>query len=114
MLITMRLPDPRGPLGEALFRDLVTRTTLSGTTIERAGRRLATDAALTDEDLQLSLAACYELSYRGFDDVSDDWEWDPRWSVCAAGWSGGTSPRSASAWAPCRRPRSRSTVSWPR
>jgi len=76
MLMTMRLPDPRGPLGEALFGDLVTGTTLSGTTVERAGR-LATDGALSDEDLQLSLATCYELSYRGFDDVSEDWEWEP-------------------------------------
>ena len=33
--------------------------------------------ALTDEDLQLSLAVCYELHYRGFDGVSEDWEWDP-------------------------------------
>jgi hypothetical protein len=54
----MQLPEPRGPLGEALGHDLATR-------------------ALTDEDLQLSLAVCYELHYRGFDGVDDDWEWDP-------------------------------------
>jgi len=28
-------------------------------------------------DLQLALAACYELHYRGFADVDDWWEWDP-------------------------------------
>ena len=34
-------------------------------------------AALTDDDLQLSLAICYELHYRGFDGVDAGWEWDP-------------------------------------
>ena len=29
------------------------------------------------EDLQLALHVCYELHYRGFAGVSDDWEWDP-------------------------------------
>ena len=32
---------------------------------------------LADDDLQLALYVCYELHYRGFDDVSEDWEWDP-------------------------------------
>ena len=74
----MLLPEPRGPLSEGLGRDLATRTTLSASTIERADRVAAGRAgALTDEDLQLSLAICYELHYRGFDGVSDDWEWDP-------------------------------------
>jgi hypothetical protein len=74
----MHLPEPRGPLSEGLGRDLATRTTLSATTIERADRVAAGRAgALTDEDLQLSLAICYELHYRGFDGTSDDWEWDP-------------------------------------
>ncbi len=30
-----------------------------------------------DEDLQLALWCCYELHYRGFDDVDEDWEWHP-------------------------------------
>jgi hypothetical protein len=74
----MQLPEPRGPLGEALGHDLATRTTLSAATLECAARvsDLAT-CALTDEDLQLTLAVCYELHYRGFDGVDDDWEWDP-------------------------------------
>jgi hypothetical protein len=29
------------------------------------------------EDLQLALYCCYELHYRGFAGVADDWEWDP-------------------------------------
>ena len=73
----MRLPEPRGPLSEALFRDLAGGT-LSPATIEagaRAGNGHA--SALTDEDLQISLAVCYELHYRGFEGVSEDWEWDP-------------------------------------
>ncbi|MGY1804543.1 iron-containing redox enzyme family protein [Blastococcus sp. SYSU D00922] len=74
----MQLPEPRGPLSEALCRDLATRTSLSAATIERADRVAAAGAcALTDEDLQITLAVLYELHYRGFDGVSEDWEWDP-------------------------------------
>jgi hypothetical protein len=78
MVRPMHLPEPRGPLSEALGHDLATRTALSAATIEQAERVVADrPAALTDEDLQISLAICYELHYRGFDDVSDGWEWDP-------------------------------------
>src|SRR5687767_5998739 len=74
----MHLPEPRGPSSEALCRDLATRTVLSSTTIECAERVAAGGpCALTDEDLQVSLAVLYELHYRGFEGVSDDWEWDP-------------------------------------
>ncbi len=34
-------------------------------------------AAWEDEDLQLALWCCYELHYRGFEDVDEDWEWHP-------------------------------------
>jgi hypothetical protein len=78
MAVIMRLPEPRGPLSEALRHDLATRTSLSAVTLERADRASGIAAcALTDEDLQLGLAICYELHYRGFDDVPDRWEWDP-------------------------------------
>jgi hypothetical protein len=30
-----------------------------------------------DDDLQLALWCCYELHYRGFEDVDDGWEWHP-------------------------------------
>ncbi len=74
----MHLPEPRGPLSESLCSDLATRTSLSASTIERADRVAAGGAyALSDEDLQISLAILYELHYRGFDGVSEDWEWDP-------------------------------------
>ncbi|TFV45136.1 iron-containing redox enzyme family protein [Blastococcus sp. TF02A-35] len=74
----MRLPEPRGPLSDALASDLATRSSLSATTLDRAERvAAAPSGALTDDDLQLSLAIAYELHYRGFDGVSEDWEWDP-------------------------------------
>ena len=34
-------------------------------------------AAWQDEDFQLALWCCYELHYRGFEDVDDSWEWHP-------------------------------------
>ncbi len=74
----MHLPEPRGPLSDALRADLTSRRALSARTLECAER--ATDrvaGALTDDDLQISLAVCYELHYRGFDGVRDEWEWDP-------------------------------------
>ncbi|MCV2491812.1 iron-containing redox enzyme family protein [Geodermatophilus sp. YIM 151500] len=74
----MRLPEPRGPLSAALRADLATGTDLAATTPElaRSVAATATDPLL-DDDLQLSLAVCYELHYRGFDDVADEWEWSP-------------------------------------
>jgi hypothetical protein len=35
------------------------------------------DDPLADEDLQLALYVLYELHYRGFDEVDEDWEWEP-------------------------------------
>jgi hypothetical protein len=43
---------------------------------------LLPDVLLADEDLQVALWACYELHYRGFEDVEPGWEWEPsllRW-----------------------------------
>jgi hypothetical protein len=34
-------------------------------------------AAWEDDDLQLALWCCYELHYRGFDDVDEAWQWHP-------------------------------------
>jgi hypothetical protein len=33
---------------------------------------------LADDDLQLALYVCYELHYRSFAGVDEEWEWDPR------------------------------------
>ncbi|MGY1713997.1 iron-containing redox enzyme family protein [Geodermatophilus sp. SYSU D01106] len=73
----MRLPQPRGPLTAALRDDLLAGE-VSAATVELA-RRTAEESAdpLHDDDLQLALAVCYELHYRGFDDVDDALEWDP-------------------------------------
>jgi Iron-containing redox enzyme len=76
----MRLPEPRGPLSAALLTDLADGTTLRPATVASAGALLIPadpTAVLTDDDVQLSLAVCYELHYRGFDDVDEGWEWDP-------------------------------------
>ncbi|WP_448607839.1 iron-containing redox enzyme family protein [Geodermatophilus sp. URMC 60] len=73
----MRLPEPRGPLTTALCTDLSSGT-LAPATVELAARTaVAATDPLADEDLQLALAICYELHYRGFDGVGEDWEWDP-------------------------------------
>jgi heme oxygenase-like protein len=61
------LPPPRGPLSEALFAALR----------EPPHAVAGVGGAIDDEDLQLALYCCYELHYRGFDDVADEWEWEP-------------------------------------
>lgn len=67
-----RLPHGRGPMSDVIVGVL---------------RRDAPSTALSDvdvdehdpygDDLNLALHACYELHYRGFDGVDDEWEWDP-------------------------------------
>jgi hypothetical protein len=67
-----RLPNPRGPITDALFAAL--RRPPSGLQL------LTTPESthpLADEDLQLALYCCYELHYRGFSDVDERWEWAP-------------------------------------
>ena len=61
------LPQPRGPVSEALFAGL-----------GKPPHRLAgVSGAVDAEDLQLALYCCYELHYRGFDGVDEAWEWEP-------------------------------------
>lgn len=63
----MKLPAPRGRVSAAVIEALSGRApALPGT--------LAPD---DDEDLHLALFVCYELAYRGWDGVDEDWEWDP-------------------------------------
>jgi hypothetical protein len=74
----MHLPKPRGTLSAALCADLTNGTTLDPATLAAAETLVAAPTdPLTDEDLQLGLAICYELHYRGFDRVDDGWEWQP-------------------------------------
>jgi hypothetical protein len=70
----MHLPHPRGRTSAALvatLRDEPGRCPPLPTGTGWNG------PAWEDEDLQLSLWICYELHYRGFDDVDDEWEWNP-------------------------------------
>jgi hypothetical protein len=78
MVIDMHLPEPRGPLSRALTADLTGGPALTPETVALAEpTAVAADDPLRDEDLQLALAICYELHYRGFDGVAEHWEWDP-------------------------------------
>lgn len=79
----MRLPQPRGPVSAALCDAL---TGDAGQLAAGLAERFTADAdlvtggpraVLSDDDLQLTLAICYELHYGGFEGVSDRWEWDP-------------------------------------
>ncbi|MEU6733573.1 iron-containing redox enzyme family protein [Streptomyces physcomitrii] len=67
-----RLPEPRGPLSEAVVRALRTAGP-----VPPAVLGLADEAEPWGEDLHLALYTLYELHYRGFADVGDDREWDP-------------------------------------
>jgi hypothetical protein len=77
MVDGMHLPQPRGPLSTALCADLADGATLSAHAAELALALPDAGDVLRDDDVQLSLAICYELHYRGFDGVDDGWEWDP-------------------------------------
>ena len=65
------LPDPRGPLSEALHAVLVGAAPATGLP------RSASSADPYGEDLQLALHLAYELHYRPIAGVEDDLEWDP-------------------------------------
>ena len=67
----MRLPEPRGALTEYLF------DRLSAPAHALAGTPPAEGDALAGEDFHLALYACYELHYHSFDEVDEDWEWEP-------------------------------------
>ncbi|MEV4752498.1 iron-containing redox enzyme family protein [Streptosporangium sp. NPDC049248] len=68
----MRLPAPRGPLTALLFERLACPPHEFGPPPVPTRT-----PALEDEDLQLALFACYELHYRGFAEVDEEWEWEP-------------------------------------
>ncbi len=77
----MHLPAARGPLSARLIH-LLRRDQdgESGRLAHEAESEVAEEehsSPLTDIDHQLSLWIIYELSFRGFDDVDDRWEWAP-------------------------------------
>jgi heme oxygenase-like protein len=65
----MHLPPARGPLSGWLTSYLRDQQ-------DTPGPPVASDLPWADEDLQLALWCCYELHYRGFDDVAPEAEWD--------------------------------------
>ncbi|MDF3298890.1 iron-containing redox enzyme family protein [Streptomyces tropicalis] len=67
-----RLPSPRGALSHALV------SALGGPGRPTNVEQPAHDADPFGDDLQLALYTLYELHYRGFRQVADDLEWDPR------------------------------------
>lgn len=74
------LPEAAGPTGELVF-DLLSRPAAEADGLDLAEevKGIAGELAdpLGDDDLQLTLYACYELHYRSFADVDPDWEWNP-------------------------------------
>ena len=67
----MFLPEARGALTELLFRNLAS----SPVDFIPPGR--IDDDPLSGNDFQLALYCCYELHYRGFEEVDQRWEWNP-------------------------------------
>lgn len=63
------LPAPRGRLTSALFDYWRTGQLPPDLPVDAR-------APLADEDQQLALFCCYELTYRGFDGLEDSLEWD--------------------------------------
>ena len=73
----MRAPSPRGPLSERV-RHALTTGEVDAALPEEAARAAAASAdLLTDEDVQITLTALYELHHQGLDGVDDRLEWDP-------------------------------------
>src|SRR5581483_6717600 len=66
-----RLPEPRGAMSEAVL------AALGRGPGPMAAPPWRGDDPLADDDLQLALYAGYELHYRGFEGVDDEWEWEP-------------------------------------
>lgn len=65
------LPSPRGPVSAFLIEHLQQPRHALQAPPEPE------DDPLVGEDSQLALYLCYELHYRGFAEVDDDWEWEP-------------------------------------
>ncbi len=72
----MPVPHPRGPLSEQILHGMTGRGGNLTDTLALA-KTVAPNGVLLDDDVQISLAALYELHYRGLRGVSDRWEWDP-------------------------------------
>ncbi|WP_240644079.1 iron-containing redox enzyme family protein [Antribacter gilvus] len=85
----MPVPQPRGPVSDALLRVLRagppgppgpataddTRLAPVTAALDEAG--VERPAVVLSDDVQLALLALYELHYRGLEGVDDAWEWHP-------------------------------------
>jgi heme oxygenase-like protein len=73
----MIMPPARGPLSAWLAATL--RQAAGTHAVVPAMPPMPSPAgpAWDDDDLQVALWCCYELHYRGFEDVDEDWEWHP-------------------------------------
>ncbi|OZG27675.1 hypothetical protein BH683_017510 [Williamsia sp. 1138] len=72
--ITRTLPAPCGPLSSAVT-DALAGTPTTSWELPNVSQS-AWDTQAYGKDLQLALYICYELHYRGFTDVDDEWEWN--------------------------------------
>lgn len=72
-MVEPTLPDPRGPLSDAVVNLLAERAPRNH--LSRIEASLG-DADPYGIDLQLALYVCYELHYRGFAGVDPHWEWN--------------------------------------
>src|SRR4051794_3006573 len=69
--LPLSLPTPRGPVSEVLVDALARRPRSLGPVPDtNADPRV-------DDDLQLALHVAYELHYRSFRGVDENWEWQP-------------------------------------
>ncbi|OZF47758.1 hypothetical protein CH293_19705 [Rhodococcus sp. 14-2470-1b] len=66
--VSPTLPTPDGELSASIV-DYLSGATASVATVP--------DVDPVGRDAQLALSICYELHYRGFHDVDDEFEWDP-------------------------------------
>lgn len=73
----MRAPTPRGPISDRVLTSLRSGTVDPALPGHAAAAAAAADDPLTDEDLQVTLLALYELHHQGIDGVDDRLEWDP-------------------------------------
>lgn len=71
----MRLPRARGPMSRTIVDRLRQDPDDDVAAVPAPGHSGL--PVLHDEDLQLTLWICYELSYRGFDGVDAEWEHSP-------------------------------------
>lgn len=71
-IINRGLPTSAGPLSEAVINHLTGVRSLPA-----APESVLPESDPAGMDLHLALHVCYELFYRGFDGVGDEFEWDP-------------------------------------